>query len=266
MASLVIITTPGAAKRDLVNVLHERTEGKVALVIVQRESRRPLLKRIDRFVEKIGWWGIPREIYFFVRLFLSKKKRATLNFLKCRTPLLHTHSTYLPQTIYVDTINSDEVYERLKTINPTVIAIWGGLIIKQRLIETAGVVVNMHAGYCPYYRGTHGNLHALLKNDFGHIGITIHDAVQEVDAGAVREIITTDCRNRSPSMFFTELNDRAFHAYIDIILALMRGEETSIIPQDLTLGKNYRLKEWTYEKQYRVTSLLSTLEEKYRSS
>jgi Formyl transferase len=266
MASLVIITTPGAAKRDLVNVLHERTRGKVALVIVQRESRRPLLKRISRFVKKIGWWGMPREMYFLVRLLLSKEKRATLNLLKYRTPLPHAHSAYLPPVLYVDAINSDEVYEKLKTINPTVIAIWGGLIIKQRLIETAGTVVNMHAGYCPFYRGTHGNLHALLNDDFEHIGITIHDAVEEVDAGVVRRIITTSCRNRPPSAFFTELNDRAFHAYVEIILALMDGQETSIIPQDLTLGTNYRLRDWTYEKQYRATSVLRALEKKYNPS
>ncbi len=260
MDNIVIITTPGAAKRDFVNTLHERTGGKVALVIIQKPIMRPLWVRIRKFTEKVGLLGLPRELMYVCLLRLDTKRREALNILKSRSPVVGARAEYLPKIMHTTNVNGDDVYEAVRTIAPRVMAIWGGLILKPRLLTSAGITVNIHTGYCPYYRGTNCNLHAMLNDDLEHIGITLHDAVPLVDAGPIRSIITTTCRGRRPTDFMRELNDRAFAEYVELVLALLRGDVVPGTEQDTTLGKNYQLKEWTYEKQYKAASVLLALE------
>lgn len=263
MDSIVVITTPGAAKRDFVNTLHERSGGKVALVIIQKPIVRPLWVRIRKFTEKVGLLGLPCELLYACLLRFDTKRREALNILKSRSPVSGARNEYLPKVMYTTNVNGDDVYEAVCTIAPRVMAIWGGLILKPRLLTAAGITVNIHTGYCPYYRGTNCNLHAILNDDLEHIGITLHDAVPLVDAGPIRSIITTRCRGRRPTDFMCELNDRAFNSYIELILALLCGDQIPAVPQDISLGKNYQLKEWTYQKQYRAASTLLFLEYLY---
>lgn len=258
MNNIVIITTRGNTKRMFVNVLHKETQGAIALVIIQKPQRKSILRRVQGLVKKVSPRYIVSEIYYYSVMRWCKGYRDAILFPKLISIQDDTIG-YLPPVLEVDDVNSEEVTREIDRIQPSIIALWGGKIVKPHIFSLAKHTLNLHTGFCPYYRGTNCNLHALLRNDFAHIGITIHEVVAEVDAGRIFTIVTADTRN-SPRQFFTELNDKAFRAYIKIIRALWRGEQITTQQQDITQGHNYLLKDWTYAHQYKVARFLRALE------
>lgn len=264
MAVIVIITTKGAVKRSFVNTLQKETGGMVKLVILQNIRRKNIFKRIQIFYKKVGFPGIIPEIYYFLVVKLSPKKKRALSILSLRSRISESEKNYLAETVETDNVDDDAIYEYIKDIKPDMIVIWGGYILKPRILETARYAVNIHFGFTPYYRGVNGIEHAILNNDFKHIGVTIHYAIPKVDAGEVIKVVSIDHRTR-PEEFFKVLNDLAFKEYIVIIKSLLEKGRISSSPQDLALGRNYLLKEWTYKKQNTLANKIIDWQKKYGS-
>ncbi len=259
MKKIVVITTPGGAKKDFVNSLNLATSGAVVLAVVQKEKQASITERIKKFYRKVGFFGLPREIYHLCIMALSASRRDALIIAKLRSPVSPSFPDIVPPTLHVDDVNAEIVYEKIRAVQPDLIVIWGGLIVHDRITQIPKITLNMHMGYCPYYRGTNCNFHAILQNDLEHIGVTIHQAMSKVDAGAIYAVVTVDC-NRSPRAFFKDLNDQAVQKYIEIISALLEGKTLPTQTQDLSLGKNYRMKEWTYRKQHEIANALLRLD------
>lgn len=247
MSGIVIITTKGDAKRFFVNTIQKET-GAVRLAVLQYPKKRSLFKRIHSFYKKVGLKNILGEMYSFFSMKLSKKKKQSLSLIYTRSNESWSDGGYLVETMETTSINEDAVYERVKEINPDVIAIFGGHILKSRLLELAPHVVNIHFGYAPYYRGVNGIENAIVNDDMEHVGITIHYAVPKVDAGEIIKVVTKDHKT-SPQKFFSTLNDTALREYVDIVKKLYKYGRVGSKPQGQTLGKNYMLKDWTYAKQ-----------------
>src|SRR3989344_4248228 len=247
MPGIVILTTKGEAKRDFVNALHKETGGAVALAVLQNVKKKTAWKRVSSFFRKVGLRGLLPELYHFLAVKLSRKKRAALALLSLRTPLM-TEAGYRVPTMETNDVNADDVYAKVSVIDPDCIVIWGGYIVKPRLLATARHALNMHFGFTPYYRGVNGVHEAILQNDLEHIGITIHYAIPKVDAGDVLHVVTADHR-KLPEVFFKELNDTAVREGIIVVKKSMNREHVYAKPQHVAEGRNYFLKEWTYAKQ-----------------
>ncbi len=257
MKRIVVITTPGSAKNDFINVLQQKT-GSVCLVIRQHERPRTIYDRVRRMFKKVQSYKIIYELYYAFQVSFSSSVRYALGLAKKRTPILSV-SSYTGKVLDTYDVRSDEVYEAVRSMSPDVIAVWGGAILDNRLITIAPKIFNIHTGYCPYYRGTNGHFNAILNDDMKHIGITLHEIVTAVDAGAIVEVIVADIKKK-PNVFFCDMNDRAFWAYVKLIQKVIEGESYTAIPQDVTKGAVYKLKDWTYEKQYRVAKQILQLE------
>ncbi|MAG12675.1 hypothetical protein CL630_02565 [bacterium] len=255
MNGIIIITTDSLAKRAFANRLHKRSGGRVDLVIVQQTHCKPLHKRILGYVRKVGILGLPREIWFTLLWLFLPRVRRTHSWLKARSENNRAAISWVPKTVTVESVNTDKVREIIAAYSPKLIVIWGGMIVKTQIINLASHVINMHFGWCPYYRGTHCNHHAILKDDWERVGITIHYAVKAVDAGEIIAVIPGDPAKR-PIELFQDLNNRAEAMYLNIALRLLKDERVSSKSQDLSQGKNYLLKEWTYERRYRLGKLL----------
>lgn len=249
MSGIVVITTKGGSKRDFINTLQQETGGAVALVVLQNVKKKGTFKRVLSFYRKVGFLGIIPEIYYFLIVKLSPHKRRALAVLSSRSRLFAEDHGYSAKTMQTDDVNEDSIYARVREIHPEIIVIWGGYIIKQRLLETAPCAVNMHSGFVPYYRGVNGIENAILNNDFDHIGVTLHYAVPQVDAGEIIKIVSADHR-KPPSEFFKTLNDSATKEYLNVVKEILNRGKISSEPQDLARGRNYLLREWTYKKQY----------------
>lgn len=249
MSGIVVITTKGEARRNFANALHVETNMAVSLVVLQNVGKNGgILRRIITLYKKSSLLGIFVELYHFLAVKLSPQKRRALAILSRRSVISDMKEGYLAETIETNEVNEDAVYERVKELSPDLIVIWGGYILKPRLLHLAPHAVNMHFGVVPYYRGVNAVQHAILNDDFERIGITIHHAVPEVDAGKVIKIVTTSYR-KSPENFFMTLNDLATREYLDIVKRILKERRIDSEPQDLSRGKNYLSKEWTYKKQ-----------------
>ena len=255
MKKVVFITTRGGAKKDFVNSLQQET-GTVVSIVIQEFLTKSLRHRLRTFFRKLPFYLWPQEILNFFRCQLPYNKQVLL-WAKTRSPVINHHKEYLSPIKVVTDINSDEVYNFIKKLCPDIIVIWGGQIIKKRVLDIAETCINIHNGVAPSYRGSACNGRAILNDDWNKVGITIHYAVSQVDSGNIIEIIKAT-HQQSPRDFFRELNDKAFIAYKKIVKLLIKGEDLPVFEQNLDLGKIYTLKSWTNIKQMNYINKLKS--------
>lgn len=90
------------------------------------------------------------------------------------------------KVIELNSVNSNECIELLKTISPDLIFVMGTQIISERvLLSVDSTFINMHMGITPLYRGVHGGYWALAENDPEHCGVTVHLVDKGIDTGGV---------------------------------------------------------------------------------
>lgn len=248
--SIVVITIPGEDKRDFINRLQKNTNGGVALVIIQKTKPLSIFRRLYRFLTTLPVLKLPQEIWYSLLLRLNKKNIQALNYFR-EAQILTTPPTYNPKIIETYSVNSLEVHQALQKISPKVLAIWGSKILEPHIVSTAKKAVNLHFGYCPYYRGAVANQHAVLCDDLDKIGATIHYVNEKPDAGDILTTIKGDI-TCPPQTLFQNLHKEAINKYIEIISNLLQDKELIATPQDISISKNLLLKSWTPSKRYAV--------------
>lgn len=258
---IVFITIPGESKRAFAEALHERTGGKVDLVIVQKPRDLSLLERFKRFYGVTGFWNFPRELWYAFLLRASTKAGAALEYFRESTIRATQAPTRFPRVLEVDSVNSDEAYHALQKLSPDLMVIWGSAILKPHIISTAKQAINLHMGLCPYYRGALANQYAVLQNDLSRVGATIHYAAQGVDRGDILATLRGDS-SKPPKELFRELNDAAFQKYLEVASALFAGDAIPVTSQNALAGKNLLLKEWTPKLRYAVATRILDWERK----
>jgi hypothetical protein len=258
---IVVITMPGEAKRAFVNALHRKTGEGVNLVIIQRSTTDAHTMHGKR-LSTIGPLRLPSEFLYSLLLRFRPKMQKTLEYFRASSSV-SPDAGYLPKTLYVDRINSDEVYKTLKDLSPDLMVVWGSKILSPRIIETAKNAINLHMGRCPKYRGTLANQCAVFSDDLEGIGATVHRVAPHVDAGDVYTVVTPDL-TLAPLALFTDLNDRAQAACIDIAVRLSKGEKLPTTPQDEKIGRNLLLKDWLPSIRYAVARRMLAWERKFK--
>lgn len=244
---MVFITIEGDSKREFANLLHEKTNKGISLIVVQQRPKVTFVKRVKKvFSEKDGL----KSLWYSFLLNINKKVRSALDIFRTRTK--KTEKKDWPvETIYVSSVNDEAVIQKLKELSPSLLVVWGCGILKPETVNLAQKAINLHMGYAPYYRGAVGNQFALFNNDLEKIGATIHHISTNADAGDIIENVKVNSSLPLEEMF-KELNDKAEERFLDIAVRLSKGEELTKIKQDITLGKNYFLKDWTPEIRYKL--------------
>jgi len=263
MNSMVIITTGETSKRHFANALHRLSGGKVSLVVIQRFKRKSPKEVWGKTLERVGWLGLPSELAYYLICKLNPKIRQALGYFRERTLDETQNGHYVPQTFKTYSINSPETESAIRKANPSLIVIWGGSIIKKNILALAPKIINMHFGWCPEYRGSNGNQNAILAGDMEHVGITIHYVKEKVDTGDILARVRADLRI-PPREMFRNINNSAAKTYMDIALRLFRSEKVDAQPQNLSEGKTYFFRDWSYKKEYLLAQKLIALEKKIK--
>lgn len=258
---IILITVKGDSKRVFANALHEKTGGAVDFVIMQKPEQLSLFKRVLRLYKRVGLLNFPRELWYGLLLRINGAKSALEYF---REYTKSDFAEFVPKVMEVDSINSDEVFDLFKKTAPDLIVIWGGTILKPRILGTAPKAINLHMGYCPHYSGALANQCAMLEGDLDRIGATIHYAENKADSGDILALVTADMK-KPPREMFRDLNDRALVLYVDIASRIFRGEEIEAKPQDISQTKNLLLRQWVPSTRYKVGKKILDLEGKFGS-
>ena len=89
-----------------------------------------------------------------------------------------------------DSINDPGVAELLRETGSDITIVMGTSILGKRVLDSAGpMILNIHGGYLPDYRGNHCFFFAVYEGRFDRIGSTIHFINAGIDTGEIVEVV-----------------------------------------------------------------------------
>jgi folate-dependent phosphoribosylglycinamide formyltransferase PurN len=161
------------------------TDGRTLTVIEESaESKGEILKRRIRM---LGWReALGQAAFGLVQRLLGPMREKRLGEI-VRQHGLDTRSPDGLVAIHkVPSVNSEACRALLRSLAPSVVAVYGTRIIRQETLRAvAAPFINYHAGINPKYRGQHPGYWALVAGDAENAGVTIHLVDQGVDTGEV---------------------------------------------------------------------------------
>lgn len=94
------------------------------------------------------------------------------------------------RSIEVDWINDLATIELLKETQPDLTIVICTSILKPEVLAAAGsMIINVHGGFLPFYRGNHCFFFPFYRGEFDKIGSTLHFVDPGIDTGAIIENI-----------------------------------------------------------------------------
>ncbi len=154
-------------------------------------------------------------------------------------------------------LNGEDADRWIKQRNPDCIVVYGTTIIRQPLLtEFAGRMVNLHLGLSPYYRGAGTNFWPLVNGEPECVGATIHLIEAKVDAGPILSQVrpVAEDGDRAHELGTKALWE-AVHCLAPTIRAYANGDLLPV-PQQLSGGRLYRLKDFNADSVLRMWRLL----------
>jgi hypothetical protein len=227
---VVCLVKPEAPLIYFVNALHKRFG--VHLAILESPSS---LQRLRKKVAARGWMSLAQNVREKFRDLLEKERRLA----DYRANFDEDWKDFAPgiPLLPSDSVNSEEVVSRLRAEKPDALLCHGTSLVKQAVLETAPVALNLHWGLSPLYRGTHCTDWALINWDPLNIGVTIHRLSRVIDGGGVaaqaRARITAKDTCHSINMQLTRLGTDLCARLVEDLRA---GKEIRYHDQDYRAG------------------------------
>jgi methionyl-tRNA formyltransferase len=85
----------------------------------------------------------------------------------------------------VSSHNGEECRQLLDRLQPDIVAVYGTLLIGRALIEASPVMINLHTGLSPWYRGSDTIFWPLHDGRPDKVGVTVHRLDPGIDSGAI---------------------------------------------------------------------------------
>lgn len=157
----------------------------VEMVITEEPMRGPALAK--RRLKKLGFFRVAGQVLFSVFIvpvlrLLSGKRIGEIK------KLFAFDDKPIPpeKIIHFPSVNDNACISLLQELAPDIIIVNGTRIISGKvLVSTNAIMINMHTGITPKYRGVHGGYWAIVNNDPMHCGTTVHQVDKGIDTGPV---------------------------------------------------------------------------------
>lgn len=155
-----------------------------------------------------------------------------------------------PDTPVLDAvnINSDEVFEFTKALNPDLIVVSGTSLIRKKLlaINPSIGIINLHTGLSPYIKGGPNCTNwCISTKQFELIGNTIMWIDAGIDTGS---IIATELTSMTGDESLTEVHlkvmEHAHDLYVRSIKKLAITKKPGVNQHAISKGKTYYSKQW----------------------
>lgn len=155
-------------------------------------------------------------------------------------------------------INEKRIVKIIRNNEYDLIVVFGSILVSAEFIAAAPLVINLHTGLSPYYRGANSNFWPFLNSEFNYCGFTVHKMSSGIDSG---EILVSENISFLSEPSYGEANAVAIKkgtkAVVDLISRMGVGLEIKSVPQ-WTHGKVYRVSDYNYLQAYRYTKLKRT--------
>lgn len=155
-----------------------------------------------------------------------------------------------PDVPIIDTenINSENIYEFTKALNPDLIVVSGTSMIRKRLlsINPSIGIINLHTGLSPYIKGGPNCTNWCISTDqFEFIGNTVMWIDSGIDTG---KIIATELTSFTGHESLTEVHikvmEHAHELYVRTINKLSTTNLSGVKQDSIVNGKTYYSKQW----------------------
>jgi len=149
-------------------------------------------------------------------------------------------------------INSRDAIARLRGLSPDILLIYGTAIAGPEALKTAKVVLNLHSGISPRYRGTYCAFWPIYNGEPDQVGATVHFCTGQVDGGPIIAQARVSLRQEddTPHKVFARVAEAGPSLYAEAIRRVEAGYRGE--PQDLSAGREYRAVMWGFMQEWRV--------------
>ncbi|KAK3675252.1 hypothetical protein LTR78_004762 [Recurvomyces mirabilis] len=142
--------------------------------------------------------------------------------------------------LVVDNLNCREVWDTVERWQPELTIVSGTKYIGRKLNERAGLMINLHIGHLPEYKGNHCIFFALYDGAPQHVAATLHQLTPDLDGGNILDVVSPEIL---PTDNENTLYTRCLHLAIDRCMEhvqrFSRGQTLVLSPQP-TSGKIFR--------------------------
>jgi hypothetical protein len=161
-----------------------------------------------------------------------------------RSMSIEAHPEVLDEVGAVPFITFRELRPQLATEN-AIVVVYGTRIVPSWVYKGAHQTINVHWGLSPHYRGILTTDRAVINGDLRNIGFTLHELSNDVDGG---RIITQGRvpvqRGDTIGTITTRLHGMAKPLLIKAVADAQQAK-LDTVPQELSVGKNYRGVDWS---------------------
>lgn len=220
---IAVLCSDDAHHRYLVALLRSRFD--VAAVVV--EPARCQRRRLRR-------WSRRRDYAYAVYHHL---RRAVLGLDRYRrryfADLPGAPSDPFEGALTVEWVNDPAVGELLRGVRPDLTVIICTSILKAEVLEAAGpLIVNVHGGYLPFYRGNHCFFFALYRGELDRVGSTIHFVDAGIDTGDIIEVVVPPVYQRdNAEALYCRAEKLAIHRLAELLERWQQSEPLPRRPQ-----------------------------------
>lgn len=170
--------------------------------------------------------------------------------------LASTEKDYFGDPSYPDTehlesndINDAATLDWATHKNVNAVFLFGTRILSQQWLDAfPGKIFNLHLGLSPFFRGSATLFWPFYEKKLECVGVTLHLAVKEVDAGSIISRFKPEIKQGDN--YYT-ITNQAIKVAIDKaplkVIDYINGN-TSLVNQDLSLGNVYKKKDFNEEK------------------
>lgn len=179
---LIVLAQDGPSTWMLVNALRQEY-ADLQVGIEDSESSYLMMRRR---VRRKGVWPVLGQILFiFLVRYICRSGLARKEQLSAASGLDPQRPKDLSFRRF-NSANTPDCQAWLREERPDVVVINGTRILSNELLRSSqALVLNIHCGITPAYRGVHGAYWALYRNDPGNAGVTVHVVDAGIDTGDI---------------------------------------------------------------------------------
>ncbi len=179
---IVLLIAAGPIGWAVANELVRRL-GPLTIIVEKGEGRFALVRRRARYLGAFYALGqLAASVVQKVLLRGTNRRRQQI----LAALDLKTEAPANCEVHQVSNVNAPECHALLRTIAPTVVAVFGTRLLRRATLSSVDApFINCHPGINPKYRGIDPAYWALVEGDVENVGVTIHLVDEGVDTGRV---------------------------------------------------------------------------------
>jgi folate-dependent phosphoribosylglycinamide formyltransferase PurN len=179
---VVLLAVPGPPTNMVYHALEARFPGVVTVL----EPTIPKGELLRRRARRLGVWTAAGQVLFMAGALPLLRRRAARRVQALRHQLGLNEGEIGGRVERVDSVNSAEARQLLRSLDPRVVVVNGTRIISRETLACIDApFINLHTGITPLYRGVHGGYWALAEGRPDLAGTTVHLVDEGIDTGTV---------------------------------------------------------------------------------